>query len=458
MRLFQAANLTIIPLLFILSCSSARATELANEESVSPPPADPAKSGDINPGTAPTATAAESTAAESTADATTAAETSATTEEGPQFKPVPLTLLGHSVAPGQFRTLRWSPGQSFSSIETPVPVLVARGENPGPTVCLTAAIHGDELNGIEMVRRLMYRLEPDSMNGSVIGIPIVNLDGFRRGSRYLADRRDLNRHFPGSPKGSAADRIAYSLFTEVIAPHCQYLVDLHTGSLKRTNLPQIRADLTDEQVFNFSRHFGGITVLHGEGSKGMLRKAAMDAGIPSVTLEAGGPNSLEESAVDGSVKAIETLLQNLKIQPTLRFWGAPQPVFYHSDWVRTDQGGILMSEVSLGDSVKEGEILGRVTDPVSNTSSQIIAPFSGKVIGMAVNQVVQTGFAAYHLGIEKEAEEVKEEAQEKAQDHGSSPLSGSSAEDSGDQVSAADTSTDTANTDSSEENSNSNGD
>ena len=163
-------------------------------------------------------------------------------------------------------------------------------------------------------------------------------------------------------------------------------------------------------MFDFSRHFGGITVLHGSGAKGTLRRAAVDAGIPTVTLEAGGPNELNESAVDGGVKALETLLQNLNIQPTLRFWGTPQPVFYHSDWVRADQGGILMSAVTLGATVREGEILGRVVDPVSNTGSDIVAPFAGRVIGMAVNQVVQTGFAAYHIGVQKAAEEVQQEA------------------------------------------------
>ena len=417
MRLFQATNLPFITILLLLSHTSARATELANEEDVAPLPVTvPATAANSQQPSAQSDESAEQTGSEKSGQTKIGAVADATateTAQEPQFRPAPLTILGNSVGMGQFRKLSWSPEQYFSSIETPVPVLVARGKNPGPTVCLTAAIHGDELNGIEMVRRLMYRLEPDKMSGSVIGIPIVNLDGFRRGSRYLSDRRDLNRHFPGNPKGSAADRIAYSLFTEIIAPHCNYLVDLHTGSLKRTNLPQIRADLTDEKVFNFSKHFGGITVLHGQGSRGMLRRAAMDAGIPSVTLEAGGPNALEESAVDGSVKAIETLLQNLEIQPTLRFWGAPQPVFYHSDWVRSDQGGILMSVVSLGDKVKEGEVLGHVTDPITNTGSNIVAPFSGRVIGMAVNQVVQTGFAAYHLGVEKEAEEVKEEALDK---------------------------------------------
>ena len=378
MHPLRTARLLACKLLLILLPMPLLATELADEEDVAPAPA-------IAPEAAEPITQ-------------------------PEVTPVLFTLLGKSVEPGRFRTLSWNPGQSFSSIDTPVPVLVARGKNPGPTVCLTAAVHGDELNGIEMVRRTMYQLNPERMNGNVIGVPIVNLDGFRRGSRYLADRRDLNRHFPGNPKGSAADRIAYSLFQEVIRPHCQFLVDLHTGSLKRTNLPQIRGDLTHEPVFSFSRHFGGITVLHGRGAKGTLRRAAVDAGIPAVTLEAGGPNELEESAVDGGVQAIETLLQNLSVQPTLRFWGTPQPVFYHSDWVRADQGGILMSAVRLGATVKEGDILGRVVDPVTNTGSNITAPFSGRVIGMAFNQVVQTGFAAYHIGVQKAAEVVQEEA------------------------------------------------
>jgi uncharacterized protein len=291
--------------------------------------------------------------------------------------------------------------------------LVAHGLKPGPRVCLTAAIHGDELNGIEMVRRLMYQLEPKTMTGTVIGIPIVNLDGFRRSSRYLADRRDLNRHFPGNPRASAADRIAYSLFNSVIRD-CQFLVDLHTGSQQRINLPQIRGNLQDEHVFDFSRQFGGITVLHGVGARGTLRRAANDIGIPSVTMEAGGPHQLDESAVDAGVKSLETLLQNLGIQKSKRFWSTPQPVFYQSSWVRADQGGILMSKVKLGDRVREGQILGTVIDPISNTGSAILAPYHGRILGMAVNQVVQTGFAAYHVGVERAAEELQEQAREES--------------------------------------------
>lgn len=325
-----------------------------------------------------------------------------------------LELLGKTVQPGTFATLHWAPDQSFRSIATPVPVLVAHGKAPGPRLCLTAAVHGDELNGIEMVRRLMYELEPNELAGTVVGVPIVNLDGFRNGSRYLSDRRDLNRYFPGHEKGSAASRLAFSLFNNIVR-QCDYLVDLHTGSQKRINQPQLRADLDKSEVVAFAKHFGGMTVLHSPPGDGMLRAAAVEEGIVAVTMEAGGPNRLEDEAVDYGVQALETLLENLDMRKASRFWGAPQPVFFESEWIRAGQGGILLSEVELNDQVRKGQILGTVTDPISNTGSAIIAPYDGRVLGMAVNQVVHAGFAAYRIGEEKSAEEVEAKAEQSDQ-------------------------------------------
>ncbi|MCG8393956.1 MAG: succinylglutamate desuccinylase/aspartoacylase family protein [Pseudomonadales bacterium] len=351
--------------------------------------------------------------------------------------PAPISLLGQTVEAGSFSTLHWTPDQSFASIATPVPVLVAHGEKPGPKLCLTAAIHGDELNGIEMVRRLMYELEPDQLAGTVIGVPIVNLDGFRNGSRYLSDRRDLNRYFPGNENGSAASRVAHSLFSNIVR-HCDYLVDLHTGSQKRVNLPQLRADLDNQDVVAFAKHFGGMTVLHSPGATGMLRDAAVKEGIIAVTMEAGGPNRLETEAVNYGVQAIETLLENLDMQKASRFWSAPQPVFFESEWIRAAQGGILLSEVELNDKVDEGQVLGTVTDPISNTGSAIIAPYDGRVLGMAVNQVVHAGFAAFRIGEEKTTEEVEAQAEkaskekEEQQQPGVPPKAGDESDDSPD--------------------------
>ncbi|WP_338021414.1 succinylglutamate desuccinylase/aspartoacylase family protein [Alloalcanivorax marinus] len=385
------------------------------EDPDGPPAATDAPDDDTTEQAAPGDTRADPAAGEATGD--TATEVPATPD------PVaPLELLGKTVPVGTFDTLYWTPDQSFRSIATPVPVLVAHGTRPGPHLCLTAAVHGDELNGIEMVRRLMYELEPDELAGTVVGVPIVNLDGFRNGSRYLSDRRDLNRYFPGRKNGSAASRVAYSLFENIVR-HCDYLVDLHTGSQKRVNQPQLRADLENPQVVAFAKHFGGMTVLHSPSSSGMLRAAAVDEGIVAVTMEAGGPNRLEDDAVDYGVQALETLLENLDMRKASRFWGAPQPVFYESEWIRAGQGGILLSEVELNEQVKKGQILGTVTDPISNTGSAIIAPYDGRVLGMAVNQVVHAGFAAYRIGEEKSAEEVEAKA-EQAQEQNDSQSGG----------------------------------
>ena len=323
----------------------------------------------------------------------------------PTAEPGPFVMLGAEVAPGTSTRLAWSPSHSFEGIAVSTPVLVVNGSKPGPVLCLTAAVHGDELNGIEIVRRVLYNLNAVKLSGTVIGVPIVNLQGFRRGSRYLPDRRDLNRFFPGDPRGSSASRIAHSFFYEVI-DHCDALVDLHTGSFYRTNLPQLRADLRDAEVLELSQGFDGTVVLQSEGAMGTLRQAAVAAGIPAVTLEAGEPLRLQETEVNHGVKTIQSLLGKMNMIKKTSFWGQPEPVYYQSAWVRADQGGILFSEVDLGERVKEKEVLGTVTDPITNVRTEILSPYKGRVLGMALNQVVMPGFAAFRIGIQSSEEEV----------------------------------------------------
>ena len=311
----------------------------------------------------------------------------------------PLLLLGEEVLPGSAQRLSWSATELFEGVPVSTPVLVVNGVFPGPTLCLTAAIHGDELNGIEMVRRVLHDLVPAKVSGAVIGIPIVNVQGFRRGSRYLPDRRDLNRYFPGNPNGSAAARIAHSFFMNVIAD-CDALVDLHTGSFERANLPQIRADLRDPDVVTLTQGLGSMVILHSTPAVGTLRYAATRAGIPTVTLEVGGPSQLELNEVKHGVKGIETLVNTLGMVKKRRFWGEPEPVYYRSSWVRADNGGILLADVSLGSTVRKGTLLGTITDPMNNASTELRSPYAGRIIGMARNQVVMPGFAAFHVGIQ----------------------------------------------------------
>lgn len=327
----------------------------------------------------------------------------------------PLRLLGVEVEPGSKLRLEWKASQSFSGGEVISPVAVVHGVRSGPRLCLTAAVHGDELNGVEIVRRVSNAVDPKNLAGSLIAVPIVNLFGFSRGSRYLPDRRDLNRYFPGSPRGSVASRMAHSFF-ENIARHCDGLVDFHTGSFERSNLPQIRADLTIPEVREFSRGFGATTVLQSRGSEGMLRVAATEVGIPAVTFEVGGPLRLQPEEIAFGVQAIETLMHKLGMRVDSPDWDEPQPIYYASRWVRAAGGGMLISDVEMGQRVSRGQRLGVVIDPLANTERAIYAPFDGRVLGMALNQVVLPGFAAYHLGEETSEQAAAEGALETDED------------------------------------------
>lgn len=328
-------------------------------------------------------------------------------EQAPELPDNTLKILNQKIPPGEAQALDWYITTHTTELDSPNRILVVNGQNPGPTLCLTAAVHGDEINGIEIVRRVLHNVAPDELSGALIGVPIVNRIGFLRSSRYMGDRRDLNRHFPGNPSGSAASRLAFALFHDVVS-HCDYLIDLHTGSFHRINIPQLRADLTRDPVRRFTKGFGGITVLNHEGSPGTLRRAAMDAGIPAVTLEAGGPLNLDKAVVEYGTKAIENVMHSLEMRKLMRFWLTPKPTYYQSTWIRSESSGILISAVELGDSVEEFDVLGEVIDPISNKMTEIRAPFAGQILGMALDQFVSPGYAVYRIGIEANEETIVE--------------------------------------------------
>jgi len=335
----------------------------------------------------------------------------------------PLAILDRLVVPGTRLQLAWRPRGGISNAEIASPVIVARGAMAGPVLCLTAGVHGDEINGVEIVRRISHDIDPTRLSGTVIGVPIVNVFGYSRGSRYLPDRRDLNRFFPGSRQGSIASRIAHGFFQDIVR-HCDVLVDFHTGSFDRANLPQVRADLTHPDVLEFTRGFGATVVLHSPGNKGMLRVAATAVGIPAVTFEAGAPARLEPAEIAQAVAAIERLMIKLEMHedpdaglaPPANVAAValpvpePPPIFLDSRWVRANSGGLLISEVSLGQQVLAGQKLGRVIDPVSNVERFILAPVPGRVIGMSQNQAVLPGYAAFHLGTETTEQQAVREA------------------------------------------------
>ena len=309
-----------------------------------------------------------------------------------------LEILGRSVAPGETVRMPFLLGPSFVGSFLDTLVVVVRSSRPGPTLCITGGIHGDEINGVEIAHRIYAGVTTQPVAGTLLVIPAVNVHGFRTGSRYLADGRDLNRSFPGSATGSHADLIAHALFTE-LRKHCDALLDLHTGSNSRTNLPQIRTDLSNPRALDLARAFGVGVVLDGKGPVGNLRRAALDVGIPAVLFEAGEPLRFDETDIRMGVTGVRNVMAHLGMSPPSTTPVPSSRVVRRTTWTRArGAGGIFLSDRKPGDNVRSGETLGTVTDPITETTEVIRAPQDGLLIGMAVPQVVLTGYALFHIG------------------------------------------------------------
>lgn len=322
------------------------------------------------------------------------------------------TIVGRTIKPGTMQNLQWRSMQSLLGQHSVIPIIVVNGAHPGPTLTLTAAIHGDELNGIETIRQVMHGLDPQKLKGVVVGLPIVNLEGFWRKERYIGDRKDLNRYFPGNPNGSYPARVADLIFTNIVE-HSDIVVDLHTGSFYRENLPQLRVDLNVAEMPKLATGFGAITALHSTAPSGSLRGASTAAGIPAIVMELGGPLSLDTETVEVGVKSIHTFLEFVGMINKKTFWPNPQPVFYASQWMRAEAGGILINKVKLGASIEKGDVLAEISNPFTNAVYAVTAPMDGTILGRAQNQFVSPGFALYHIGHKKSVEVIEKEVKEK---------------------------------------------
>lgn len=314
----------------------------------------------------------------------------------------PLELLGKQIAPGTTAKRPLPLGESYAGDVLSTPVLVAHGAKAGPTMCLTAAIHGDELNGIEVVRRTLHSVDVQQLRGTLIGVPVVNLLAFTRGARETPDRRDLNRYFPGRPDGSFADRIANALWTQVVTPHCDYLVDFHTGSFNRSNLPQLRANLDDKRVRRFTSLFGDIPVMFKRGSSRMLRRVATEAGIPAVSFEFGEATTVQTPYIAAAERALHQALVNLDMLDGEKHRVTPR-VYRKSFWIRTEHGGIFISNKQNGDEVKAGEVVGVIANPLTEEEKPIKCDVAARILGIASNQFVLPGYGVFHMGIEEAA-------------------------------------------------------
>jgi predicted deacylase len=310
-----------------------------------------------------------------------------------------LELLGRTVDAGESSKFSFIKDNGFEASYLDAPLWVAHGSQPGPTLCISAAIHGDEINGVEIARRVFAATDPSRLSGTLIVLPAINADGFRTGRRYLSDRRDLNRAFPGKSDGSIAAIIANAVFNNVITS-CDALVDLHTASFHRSNLPQIRVDISHQPSFELARHFGVGIIIDGRGPSGSLRREAVDAGVPAIIYEAGEPLRFQEQEIARGERGVANVMEFLGMVPGVQEEIPLSQVFKRSSWVRVPpgQGGFFFPAAELGTEVAPGTRLGHVVDPLTDAYHEIVAPFSGQIIGMAVPQVVLSGYALFHIG------------------------------------------------------------
>ncbi len=311
----------------------------------------------------------------------------------------PVTVAGVSVEPGTRRDLAPTASESFTGDRTTLPLTVLNGAEDGPRIFVTAAVHGDELNGIAVCRHLLEAVDIEHLRGSLVIVPIVNVLGVQIGSRYLPDRRDLNRSFPGSHTGSMAARIARLLLEEVIIGS-DVGIDLHTAANHRTNVPQIRIATDDSRSLALATTFGAPFVLDAKLRPGSLREAASARGVPVLTYEAGGPLRFDEDAIDTGVRGVLRVLRALDAIDD-----APEPtheapmILHESRWLRAERGGVLEMHVATGDHVSAGQPLWTTSSPLGAERSSVDAEEEGFVIGATTLPLVQPGQALLHVAL-----------------------------------------------------------
>ncbi|MFC1564133.1 succinylglutamate desuccinylase/aspartoacylase family protein [candidate division KSB1 bacterium] len=307
-----------------------------------------------------------------------------------------IKIAGSEIQTGERKDIRLKVSESFVSNPTFIQLTVIKGIKTGPVLLVTAAVHGDELNGIEIVRRLIHYISPDDISGTVICVPVVNIYGFQNATRYLPDGHDLNRFFPGNPDRWSQGRYAHTIFSELVLKS-DFIIDLHTAAAGRSNLPHIRANMTMPDVARMAKAFGTTVVLDYIGTEGSLRRSATDAGIPAITLEAGETRKFEKKIAEKGLLSVFNVMRELKMLDGEVREPQYQIVVNRTSWVRANRGGILSFNTRPGRIVKKGKELATYTNPFGTEVESIKAPFNGVVIGVATAPTVVPGEGVCHL-------------------------------------------------------------
>lgn len=313
---------------------------------------------------------------------------------------------GEKIAPGDRRMVNLPVANLYTNAPVNLPVIVLHGRKPGPTLFVSAALHGDEIIGVEIIRRLLKLPRLSEISGTLLAVPIVNVPAFLIQSRYLPDRRDLNRSFPGSETGSLAARLAH-LFLNAIVGRCDFGIDLHTGAIHRPNLPQIRADLSHPDNLRLAKAFGAPLLLNSSPTEGTLREYTTRKGIPVLLYESSEALRFDETCIRIGVIGVQNVMHAVDMLPPpdeLLVRGAEPIMAKSATWCRAPASGIFRSQVKLGQQVIRGQVLGVVGDPWGETENIVLSPCDGLVIGRLNLPLVYEGDALFHLARISEAD------------------------------------------------------
>ena len=329
-----------------------------------------------------------------------------------------IEIAGVCLQPGTRQSIDIPLPSFYTHSSASMPIHVVHGRQPGPCLLVSAALHGDELNGVEIVRRLLAHKQIDKIKGTLIAIPVVNVFGFVSKSRYLPDRRDLNRSFPGSETGSLASRLANLIMTEII-PHCTHLIDLHTGAINRENLPQIRAMLIDAPLTEgMARAFGVPVILNSGLLEGTFRMAASEHKIPVLLYEGGEALRFDEFAIRAGLNGVLRVMSHLDMRRKSRNANPVKCLIANtSQWLRAPQSGILRALVATGTQVEEGDVLAYINDPLGENSEQLCSPVSGIIIGKTNLPLVFEGEAIFNIARYEAADEISDHIEAYQEEH-----------------------------------------
>jgi predicted deacylase len=316
------------------------------------------------------------------------------------------------VRPGERATVRLPVADLYTGTSLAMPVHVVCGRRAGPVLFVSAAIHGDELNGVEIIRRLLKRKALSSIRGTLLAVPIVNVHGFLDQSRYLPDRRDLNRSFPGSRKGSVAARMAHTFMHEIVAK-ADFGIDLHTGAINRSNLPQVRGNLEDEATLQLARSFGTPVIINSNARDGSLRQCAADKGMPVLIYEAGEALRFDELSIRAGLRGTINAMRHIGMLPLSKRSRPVSPVVADStSWVRAPDSGIVTRKAELGSRVTAGQALAVIGDPVGDEEVRVKAMFDGIVIGRSNLPLAHEGDALFHVAAFKSVSRAENRVEE----------------------------------------------